>query len=110
MNALRALFRRAVDDADEAEAIQDQATEAKNAYIARRWPELAREYVRDPARQLDALDDLNFARIPQLGALLASGDDVEAMARIRARMTEYLADRAADAAEAEAYERYPEAI
>lgn len=99
-------------DRREADAIDRRlaATDKFDNHVAKRAPEIAREYAKDPARQIAALAWLNFAEIRHLGQLLATGDDVEAMARIRARITARLADLAEEAAQDEAYALFPEAI
>ena len=78
-------------------------------HVAQRSRELARQYDRSPAILSEAMAYATDAkRNPAVFHLLALHDDMEAMRLIRARMTEYLADLAADHADDEAWELFPD--
>jgi hypothetical protein len=80
----------------------------RQEFVAKRKPELVRQYMRDDAK-MDAAIAYAASQV-SVGMRLAlrNGDDFEFTRLIRARVGVYMHDQAADAAEDEGYVMHPE--
>jgi hypothetical protein len=102
---LSAEDRRRLAEADKEAEARDHA---RADFVAKRTPELVRQYHRDDGRVDDALQ--YAAGRVSVGMRLAfrNEDDAELGRLLRARMAVYLHDQASDAAEDEGYTLMPE--
>jgi hypothetical protein len=91
-----------------AELEEEERDQQRSEFVAKRTPELVRQYHRDDAKVDDALE--YAVRNVSKGMRLAfrNDDDAELGRLIRARMGVFLHDQAADAAEDEGYAVIPE--
>jgi hypothetical protein len=96
------------DEEKRAAAEEEARDHARADFVAKRTPELVRQYQQDDAKLRDALK--HAANKPSKGMWLAyrHNDDAELGRLIRARMAVYLHDQASDAAEDEGYVLLPE--
>lgn len=86
----------------------DARDAARQDFVARRTPELTRQYRMDESRLRDAVEEAGRHFSTGMALAYRQNDDAELGRLLRARIDEHLRSEAADAAEDEGYVMFPE--